>query len=452
MRKLKKIPIAKIPIQSMAIVLGLILMVTFFSIASSNFLTPSNINNILLATMINGVLSVGALYVVVTGGIDVSIGTSMTFVSVMLGVFMNWWGMPAWMGIICGILTGAAVGLINGIMVTKMKITPFIATLGMQMATAGLAIVITDGTPIYFTQIQGYQNIALGSPFAAWFADLGIADYAINTGVIIMVILILARPQTTDNWQNTEIEGIDIMLAVDVSTSMLAEDLKPNRLEAAKQVASEFINGRPNDNIGLTIFAGESFTQCPLTVDHGVLLNLFNSIKGDIAQRGLIEDGTAIGMGIANAVTRLKDSKAKSKVIILLTDGSNNRGDISPLTAAEIAKQFGIRIYTIGVGTNGTAPYPMQTYAGTQYVNVPVEIDEKTLTEIAGTTNGNYFRATSNSKLKEVYQEIDKLEKTKLNVKEFSKREEEYQVFAWIAFFCILLELLLRNSVLKKIP
>ena len=184
MEKLKKIPI-----QSTAIVLGLILMVTFFSIASSNFLTPSNINNILLATMINGILSVGALYVVVTGGIDVSIGTSMTFVSVMLGVFMNWWGMPAWMGIICGILTGAAVGLINGIMVTKMKITPFIATLGMQMVTAGLAIVITDGTPIYFTQIQGYQNIALGSPFAGWLADLGIADYAINTGVIIMFLL-----------------------------------------------------------------------------------------------------------------------------------------------------------------------------------------------------------------------------------------------------------------------
>ena len=286
----------------------------------------------------------------------------------------------------------------------------------------------------------------------SWKIYLLHTPFVLRTVAIIMVILILARPQTTDNWQNTEIEGIDIMLAVDVSTSMLAEDLKPNRLEAAKQVASEFINGRPNDNIGLTIFAGESFTQCPLTVDHGVLLNLFNSIKGDIAQRGLIEDGTAIGMGIANAVTRLKDSKAKSKVIILLTDGSNNRGDISPLTAAEIAKQFGIRIYTIGVGTHGTAPYPMQTYAGTQYVNVPVEIDEKTLTEIAGTTNGNYFRATSNSKLKEVYQEIDKLEKTKLNVKEFSKREEEYQVFAWIAFFCILLELLLRNSVLKKIP
>ena len=278
------------------------------------------------------------------------------------------------------------------------------------------------------------------------------APFVLRVLAIIMIVIILARPQTTDNWQNTEIEGIDIMLAVDVSTSMLAEDLKPNRLEAAKQVAAEFINSRPNDNIGLTIFAGESFTQCPLTVDHSVLLNLFNGIKCDIAQRGLIEDGTAIGMGIANAVTRLKDSKAKSKVIILLTDGSNNRGDLSPLTAAEIAKQFGIRVYTIGVGTNGTAPYPIPTYSGVQYMQVPVEIDEKTLTEIAGTTNGNYFRATSNTKLMEVYKEIDKLEKTKLNVKEFSTREEEYQLFAWIAFFCVLLDLLLRNTILKKIP
>ena len=286
----------------------------------------------------------------------------------------------------------------------------------------------------------------------SWKIYLLHAPFILRIIAIVMIILVLARPQTTDNWQNTEVEGIDIMLAVDVSTSMLAEDLKPNRLEAAKEVASEFINGRPNDNIGLTIFAAESFTQCPLTIDHGVLLNLFQGIKGDIAQKGLIEDGTAIGMGIANAVTRLKDSKAKSKVIILLTDGSNNRGDISPLTAAEIAKKFGIRVYTIGVGTNGTAPYPMPTYGGIQYVNVPVEIDEKTLTEISGTTNGNYFRATSNDKLKEVYQEIDKLEKTKLNVKEFSKREEEYEMFGWIAFICILLELLLRHTVLKKIP
>lgn len=286
----------------------------------------------------------------------------------------------------------------------------------------------------------------------SWKIYLLHAPFVLRIISIVMIILVLARPQTTDNWQNTEIEGIDIMLAVDVSTSMLAEDLKPNRLEAAKEVAAEFINGRPNDNIGLTIFAGESFTQCPLTVDHAVLLNLFQGLKGDIAQRGLIEDGTAIGMGIANAVTRLKDSQAKSKVIILLTDGSNNRGDISPLTAAEIAKQFGIRVYTIGVGTNGTAPYPMQTYAGIQYVNVPVEIDEQTLTEIAGTTNGNYFRATSNDRLKQVYQEIDKLEKTKLNVKEFSKREEEFEIFAWIAFLCVLIEIILRNTILKKIP
>lgn len=286
----------------------------------------------------------------------------------------------------------------------------------------------------------------------SWKIYLLHAPFILRIIAIVMLVLVLARPQTTDNWQNTEIEGIDIMLAVDVSTSMLAEDLKPNRLEAAKQVASEFINGRPNDNIGLTIFAGESFTQCPLTVDHTVLLNLFQGVTGDIASKGLIDDGTAIGMGIANAVTRLKDSQAKSKVIILLTDGSNNRGDISPLTAAEIAKQFGIRVYTIGVGTNGTAPYPMQTYAGVQYVNLPVEIDEKTLTEIAGITNGNYFRATSNDRLKQVYHEIDKLEKTKLNVKEFSKREEEFEIFAWIAFLCILLDVLLRNSILKKIP
>ena len=286
----------------------------------------------------------------------------------------------------------------------------------------------------------------------SWKLYLLHAPFLLRIAAFVMIVLVLARPQTTDNWQNTEIEGIDIMMAVDVSTSMLAEDLKPNRLEAAKQVASEFINGRPNDNIGLTIFAGEAFTQCPLTVDHAVLLNLFHSIKGDIAQRGLIEDGTAIGMGLANAISRLKDSKAKSKVIILLTDGSNNRGDISPLTAAEIAKQFGIRVYTIGVGTNGTAPYPMPTYAGIQYVNVPVEIDEQTLIQIAGTTNGNYFRATSNSKLEEVYKEIDKLEKTKLNVKVFSKREEAYLPFALVAFLCVLLELILRNTVLKKIP
>ncbi len=269
---------------------------------------------------------------------------------------------------------------------------------------------------------------------------------------LVLLIVVLARPQSTDHWQSSEVEGIDIMLAVDVSTSMLAEDLKPNRIEAAKQVAAEFINGRPNDNIGLTVFAGQSFTQSPLTVDHAVLLNLFNSVDCSMATNGIIEDGTAIGLGIANAVSRLKESKAKSKVVILLTDGSNNRGDISPLTAAEIAKTYGIRVYTIGVGTNGTAPYPHQGFGGKQYIQVPVEIDENTLQQIAKTADGQYYRATSNSKLREVYEEIDKLERTKLNVKDFSRKSEEYMPFALWAMVCLILEVLLRLTILRRIP
>ena len=217
-------------------------------------------------------------------------------------------------------------------------------------------------------------------------------------------------------------------------------------------MAADFINGRPNDNIGLTIFAGQSFTQSPLTGDHAVWLNPFKSVSCDMAMNGIIEDGTAIGLGIANAVSRLKDSKAKSKVVILLTDGSNNRGDISPLTAAEIAKTYGIRVYTIGVGSNGTAPYPYRTMGGVQYINVPVEIDESTLQQIAKTADGQYYRATSNSKLKEVYEEIDKLEKTKLNVKDFSRKSEEYMPFALWAMVCLLLEVLLRLTVLRRIP
>ena len=206
----------------------------------------------------------------------------------------------------------------------------------------------------------------------------------------VMIVLVLARPQTQNSWKNKSVEGIDIMLAMDVSTSMLAEDLKPNRIEAAKQVASEFIAGRPNDNIGLSIFAGEAFTQCPMTTDHASLMNLLQNVRTDIAARGLIEDGTAIGMGLANAVSRLKDSKAKSKVVILLTDGSNNRGDISPMTAAEIARSLGIRVYTIGVGTNKVAPYPMPVAGGVQYVNIPVEIDNKMLSEIAAASCHEY--------------------------------------------------------------
>ena len=270
--------------------------------------------------------------------------------------------------------------------------------------------------------------------------------------VFVMVVIVLARPQTQNSWKNKTIEGIDIMLAIDVSTSMLAEDLKPNRIEAAKQVASEFIIGRPNDNIGLSIFAGEAFTQCPMTTDHASLLNLLQNVRTDIAARGLIEDGTAIGMGLANAVSRLKDSKAKSKVVILLTDGSNNRGDISPMTAAEIAKSLGIRVYTVGVGTNKVAPYPMPVAGGVQYVNIPVEIDTKTLSEIAVATDGDFYRATNTKELRNIYHEIDKLEKSKLNVKKYSKRYEAYQPFAIAAVILLLLEILLRITVFRKLP
>lgn len=268
----------------------------------------------------------------------------------------------------------------------------------------------------------------------------------------VMIVIVLARPQTQNSWKQKTVEGIDIMLVMDVSTSMLAEDLKPNRIEAAKQVAAEFIAGRPNDNIGLTIFAGESFTQCPMTTDHSSLLNLLQNVRTDIAQRGLIEDGTAIGMGLANAVGRLKDSKAKSKVVILLTDGSNNRGDISPMTAAEIAKSLGIRVYTVGVGTNKVAPYPMVVAGGVQYVNIPVEIDNETLSNIAKTTDGDFYRATNTKELHNIYQEIDQLEKSKLNVKQYSKKYDVYQPFALAAVIALLLELLLRITIFRRIP
>jgi Ca-activated chloride channel family protein len=274
--------------------------------------------------------------------------------------------------------------------------------------------------------------------------------FALRTVAVACLIIILARPQSTNSWQSSTTEGIDIMLSMDISASMLAEDLKPNRLEAAKNVAASFINGRPNDNIGLVIFAGESFTQCPLTTDHTILLNLFNDIN-----RGMINmltDGTAIGLGLANAVSRIKDSQAKSRVIILLTDGSNNRGEIAPVTAAEIAKTFGIRVYTIGVGTKGEAPYPFPTANGVIYRNVPVDIDESTLQQIAATTGGQYFRATNNASLREIYSEIDQMEKTKISVQEYSKKREEYKYIALAVFGLLLLEILLRYTLFRKIP
>ncbi len=282
---------------------------------------------------------------------------------------------------------------------------------------------------------------------ASWKVYLRHVPFVLRMAAIAVLVIVLARPQSTNSWQNTSTEGIDIVMAMDVSTSMLAQDFKPNRLEAAKDVAASFINGRPNDNIGLVVFAAESFTQCPLTVDHSVLLNLFKDI-----QPGIIQDGTAIGLGLANAVSRVKDSMAKSKVIILLTDGVNNAGEIAPVTAAEIAKTFGIRIYAIGVGTQGSAPYPFQTAFGIQYQNIPVEIDEPTLKQIAATTGGQYFRATDNASLKEIYSEIDKMEKTKISVQQYSKKQEEYKNWALLLFVLLLAEVLLKNTLLRNIP
>lgn len=267
-----------------------------------------------------------------------------------------------------------------------------------------------------------------------------------------LIVTVMARPQTQNSWDSRTTEGIDIMMAVDISTSMLAEDLKPNRMEAAKNVAARFIAGRPNDNIGLTIFAGEAFTQCPMTTDHATLQNLLHAVRTDLSAKGLIADGTAIGMGLANAVSRLKESKAKSKVAIILTDGANNCGEISPITSAQMAHALGIRVYTIGLGTNKVAPYPIPVAGGVQYVNIPAEIDEKTLQTIASTAGGKYYRATNNKELRQIYDDIDKLEKSKLTVQKFSKRYDVFAPFAFAALIVLLLEILLRTTLLRRIP
>jgi len=271
--------------------------------------------------------------------------------------------------------------------------------------------------------------------------------FAFRVLSIVFVIAVLARPQSSNSFRDEKVEGIDIMMALDISGSMMAEDFKPNRLEAAKEVASEFIKGRDNDKIGLVIYAAESFTQCPLTTDHNVLQNLFKDIK-----LGLLEDGTAIGMGLATAVQRIKDSEATSKVIILLTDGMNNRGEIAPMTAAEIAKTFGVRVYTIGVGTIGMAPMPIQTVFGREYQEVEVKIDEALLENIANMTGGKYFRATDKQKLNEIYAEIDQLEKTRFEVREYTKRKEEYMWFAALAGLFLLMEIFLRSTVFRNLP
>jgi len=272
-------------------------------------------------------------------------------------------------------------------------------------------------------------------------------EFSFKILILALMIISLARPQSTDNWEDITTEGIDIVLALDVSGSMMAMDFNPNRFEASKKVAMEFIAGRENDRIALVVFSGESYTQCPLTTDLGVAINLVNDLK-----QGIIEDGTAIGVGLANAVNRLKDSKSKSKVIILLTDGVNNMGSIDPMTAAQIASKFGIRVYTVGVGKNGTAPFPMQTIFGIQYQEMEVQIDEATLKAIAELTGGKYFRATNNNKLKEIYQEIDKLEKSKVDIKKFSNKEDEFLPLILVAAILLVMVFIIRYLFLKSIP
>ena len=272
-------------------------------------------------------------------------------------------------------------------------------------------------------------------------------SFALRMAVVACVIIVLARPQSTDRWQNSSTEGVDIVLAVDISGSMLARDFSPNRVEAAKDVAARFVSGREYDNIGLVIFAGESFTMCPMTTDHAVLQNLMKEVYC-----GMVDDGTAIGDGLATAINRIKEGPAKSKTIILLTDGTNNTGVIDPLTAAEIARTFGIRVYTIGVGTQGMAPYTVQTPYGIRYQNMPVEIDEAKLRQIASTTEGAYFRATDKAALQNIFEEIDQMEKTKLSVKEFSRKEEEYMPWAILALLLLGIEICLRHTLLRNIP
>ena len=273
------------------------------------------------------------------------------------------------------------------------------------------------------------------------------APMLLRTVALSMIIIAIARPRSSSKMDKIDTEGIDIVLAMDVSTSMLARDFTPDRISAAKDIAIEFISQRPSDRIGIVVFAGESYTQCPLTTDRATLINLMKEI-----QTGLIEDGTAIGNGLATAVARMQGSDAKSRVVILLTDGVNNRGEITPQTAADIARTYGIRVYTIGVGANGTAPYPVITPWGVQMQDVEVEIDEDLLKGIAETTGGRYFRATDNTKLSEIYSEINKMEKARTTIDSFPVYKELFMDFALVALICLLLEVVFNAFILKRLP
>lgn len=263
------------------------------------------------------------------------------------------------------------------------------------------------------------------------------------------LILAIARPQSRSSWKDVKTEGIDIVVSLDVSLSMLAKDFKPNRLEVAKEVSGDFIDARPNDKIGLVVFSGEAFTQCPLTTDHKIIKNMFGDIKA-----GMLDQGTAIGLGLADGVARVKDSKAKSKVVILISDGVSNVGEIAPLTAADIAKTFGVRVYCIGVGSKGKALQPVALYPNgeMEYDYVDVDIDDATMTQISKMTGGKYFRATDRESLEKTYKEIDLLEKTIISEKNFSNKSEHFLPFALAAAICLLLEFLLKRFVFKAIP
>lgn len=291
---------------------------------------------------------------------------------------------------------------------------------------------------------SSYPWMVKRTPFMAVLRHV---PFALRTLALVMIVLSIARPRSSEYMEKIDTEGIDIILAMDVSTSMLARDLTPDRISASKDIAIEFIAQRPSDRMGIVVFAGESFTQCPLTTDRATLINLMKEVQTDI-----IEDGTAIGNGLATAVARMKDSDAKSRVVILLTDGVNNRGEISPQMAAEIAKTYGVRVYTIGVGKEGMAPYPVMTPWGVEVQNVQVEIDEKLLSEIAQSTGGRYFRATDNTKLAEIYAEINKMEKVKTTVDSFPIYKELFGTFALVALLAILLELLLNWFVIRRLP
>ena len=285
----------------------------------------------------------------------------------------------------------------------------------------------------------------LGRPLRAYLLH---GLFAVRCAAIACLIVVLARPQSHDNWSTSNTQGTDIVLALDISSSMLAQDFKPNRFEAAKEVAAKFVAGREHDNIGVVIFAGESFTAVPMTTDRALLVNYINDIT-----MGMLQDNTAIGDGLATSINRIKDGKAKSKSIILLTDGSNNTGNVAPITAAEIARKLGIKVYTIGVGKNGMAPYPQENEFGRiVYVPTPVVIDETTLRKIADITDGKYFRATGNTVLSDIFAEIDALETSVIDVKNFSHTEDNFMPWAWLAFALIAFELAMRSTLLRTVP